>query len=87
MRAIFTKFIPATNTRAAKIKAWAEGVKPLTVSVDYDYDGAARFAVAAVALCKREGWTHLGNLVSGGHPDESGEVFCFANSETFEVTA
>ncbi len=62
MKAIETKYIPASNTRGSRIKAYAEGVKPLTIS--YPHEARNAHAVAAVALCKRMGWT--GTLVSGG---------------------
>ena len=48
MKAIFTKFVPATDTRAAKIKAWAEGVKPLTVTIWHD--GLPRFLAGLILL-------------------------------------
>ena len=79
MKAIQTKYLPATNTKPSRVKAFAEGVKPLTISAGDDNAHAA----AAIALAKRMGWT--GTLVSGGLPDQSGEVFCFLQSDRFEI--
>lgn len=80
MKAIETKYIPASNTRPARIKAYAEGVKPLTMSYDGDGNGHAK---AAVALARRMGWT--GTLVSGGKADQTGEVFCFVESDHYPI--
>lgn len=85
MKAIQTKYMPATNTRGSRIKAIAEGVKPLSIPYPHELSGSAVHAAAAVALCRRMGWK--GTLVSGGMPDQSGEVFCFMDSEKFEVQA
>lgn len=79
MKAIQTRYMPATNTLPSRVKAWANGVKPLIISAGDDNAHAA----AAVALCRRMGWT--GTLVSGGMPDQSGEVFCFMDSDKFEI--
>lgn len=73
MKAITTKYLPATATRGARIKAEAHGVKPLTIS--YWSDDNAH-AAAALALARREGWS--GELIEGGRPDGRGDVFVFA---------
>ena len=83
MKAIKTEYLPCTNTRGSRIKATAEGVKPLSIPYPHELSGSAVHAAAAVALCKRMGWT--GTLVSGGLPDQSGEVFCFLQSDRFEI--
>jgi len=75
MKAIWTKYIRATDTRGARIKAEAEGVKSLTISYWADDDA---HAAAALALARREGWT--GTLIEGGRPDGKGDVFVFADS-------
>jgi hypothetical protein len=83
MKAIETRYIPATNTRGSRIKAYAEGVKPLTIPYPYELSGTAVHAEAALALARRMGWT--GTLVSGGKADQTGEVFCFLDSEQFKI--
>ena len=83
MKAIETKYLPCTNTRGSCIKAWAAGVKSLSIPYPHELRGSAVHAAAAVALCRRMGWT--GALVSGGKADQSGEVFCFTDSEQFPI--
>jgi len=85
MKAIQTRYMPATNTRGSRIRAFAEGVKPLSIPYPHELSGSAVHAAAAVALCKRMGWS--GTLVSGGLPDQSGEVFCFMQSDKFDIDA
>ena len=67
MKAIATKFKGPTNTRGATITAKAEGVKPVTIS--YDYEGAdIAHAKAAAALCTKYGWKGelcVGSLADG----------------------
>lgn len=81
MKAIETKYLPCTNSRGSRIKAYAEGGASLTVS--YDHGAHNPHADAAVALARKMGWT--GTLVSGGKADGKGEVFCFLDSEQFAI--
>lgn len=81
MKAIETKYIPASNLRGSRIKACAEGVR--SVTIPYPHDAKNPHAVAAIALAKRMNWT--GTLVSGGKADQSGYIFCFIDSEHFEI--
>ena len=83
MKAIETKYLPATNTRGSRIKAYAEGVKSFTIPYPHELSGTACHAAAALALARRMGWK--GTLVSGGKADQSGEVFCFLESEQFPI--
>jgi hypothetical protein len=75
MKAILTRYIPATNTKPSRIIASAEGVKPLAIgyhSVDSDpHSHAAR------ALAMRQGWT--GALIGGGLPNGD-QCWVFAQS-------
>jgi len=70
-QAIITKFIPATNTRGARIKAsaWAG-----SVVIPYDYSGDEAHWKAACAFIDRFGWDAIG-WTRGGSPDASGFVF------------
>ena len=79
MKAIRVQYLPATETKPARYKATAEGVKPLIMSAS-----GTRRDTPAIALCERQGWS--GTLVSGGLPDGS-EVFCFMDSDKVEVPA
>ncbi len=85
MKAIITKYLPATNSRGSRIKASAEGVPSLTIPYPHELSGAAVHAAAAVALCRRMGWG--GTLASGGLPDESGYCFTFNDSERFAIAS
>lgn len=83
MKAIITKYIPATNTKPSRVKATAEGVPPLIMScnaamdkLDYDeLQDQNMHHVVANALRDRCGWT--GGLIGGGLPDQSGYCFVF----------
>ena len=81
MKAILTKYLPATDRRPSRIKAYAEGVKPLVVP--YDHGAKDPHAGAAVALCVRMGWPSV--LVSGGLPDQSGNCYVFASSDRVRI--
>ena len=71
MHAIVTKFIPATNTRGARIKATSQAG---SVMIAYDYSGDASHRRAAQALCEKMGWP-TDNWIDGGTPDNSGFAF------------
>ena len=72
MQAIITKFVPATNTRGARIKAsaWAG-----SITISYDYSGDACHKAAAMALAAKFGWSDWDNAISGAMPDNSGFAF------------
>jgi hypothetical protein len=80
MKAIETKYIPATNFRGSRIKAYTECGNSITVS--YSHEGNEH-PKAALALCKKMGWK--GTLVSGGKADGRGEVFCFLDSDQYVI--
>jgi len=77
MKAIITKFCGPTNTRGARVKATAEGVKSVSISYPYELSGEAVHRAAADALCCRYGWT--GKLAGGGLPDGNGYAFVFVD--------
>lgn len=82
MKAIETKYLPATNNRGSRIKATAEGGdKPNTITISYphEFDGMAAHAQAALALAKKMNWN--GDLIGGGLQDTY--VFIFADSPSF----
>jgi hypothetical protein len=80
MKAIWTKYIRATDTKGARVRAEAEGVRPLILS--YWSDDNAH-AAAALALARREKWT--GTLIEGGRPDGKGDVFVFADARSHAI--
>ena len=70
MQAIRTKYCGPTDTRGSRIVATAEGgPKPHRVSVPYDHESDDPHREAALALCRKMGWT--GMLGEGGLPDGS----------------
>lgn len=82
MIAIHCKYLGPTNCRGARIKASAHAKASITIGYPHELSGAAVFAEAAIALCRKMRWK--GKLISGGLDDGS-YVFCFAESESFEV--
>jgi hypothetical protein len=68
MKAIQTKYIPATETKPSRIKATAEGGNSLTIT--YDHSGNEH-ETAALALVAKMGWGKGCRLVGGGLPDGS----------------
>lgn len=76
MLAIITEFVPSTNTRPSRIKAYTVNGHKTIISVDYDLDDVQRHMKAAQKLI-REQMEHFGDcttLVYGGSP--KGYVFC-----------
>ena len=74
MKSIFTKYLPATNTRGSRIKAY-DSDKCNSITLPYD-DALSTDYVhrgAALALCHKLGWT--GTLVEGG--SDTGNVYVF----------
>ncbi len=76
MKAIQVKYLSATNTRGSRIKAIAEGVKPLIIGYDHALSGEAVYRKAAMMLCDKYNWD--GELVGGQLPNND-YVFCFKN--------
>lgn len=83
MQSIHTKFIPATDTKAAKIKAYNENhPRGVTVSIDYDLDDVGRHFKAAQAFIAQKLLvrTDTTKMAYGGSADGKGYVFCFVDS-------
>ena len=80
MIAIQTKYIGPTDTKPSRIVATTANGQRVTVS----YDNASRnpHRDAALALCKKVGWT--GTLAEGG--TKEGSVFVFVDDQSsFQV--
>ena len=79
MKAILVRYLPQTNKLPARLKATAYGAKPVVISWDAEsrfYEtGGNRYADAALMLASRMGWA--GDMLSGGMPDGTSEVFVF----------
>lgn len=83
MQAIHTKYIPATDTRAAKIKAYNEShPRGVLVSIDYDLNDVERHFKAARVFIKRKlpFANYTKRMAYGGSADGKGYVFCFVDS-------
>ena len=89
MQAIHTKYIPATETRAAKIKAYNyKHPRGLLVSIDYDLDDIHRhFKAAREFLAQKFPYEVESKKMNYGcSADNKGYCFCFTYS-TVEVDA
>ena len=93
-QAIQTKFIPCTNFRPSRVKAWAEAGS-VTVSWDHALNVEENHRAAADALLAKLDWSHLGTLVGGALPS-GGYAFtfkrpaprdAFAKAETERINA
>lgn len=74
MKAILTKYLPATNHRPSRITAFDGNGHRVTISYDSNLDHHEEpHRKAALALCKKMDWP--GVLVGGGTKD--GWAFCF----------
>ena len=80
MKAICTRYIPATDTKGARIRASAEGVRSIFIS---HWSADDSHLEAALTLARKYGWT--GTLVRGGLPDGRGDCFVFINGQRVEV--
>lgn len=83
MQAIHTKFIPATSTRAAKIKAYNENnPSGVMVSIDHNLDDLGRHALAVKAFISKFHTYHDPDapMCYGGSADGKGYVFCYTGS-------
>jgi hypothetical protein len=83
MQAIQTRSLPTTNTRGARIKAWAVSGS-ITIPYPHELSGQACHRKAAEALVSKLGWndTHYGGLLGGQL--ESGDYAFVFNSKLSE---
>jgi len=79
MQLIFTKFLPPTNTKGPRIKAYRRGDVSVTVAFNYEADQRDNHLSAARALMKKIGWRGALEL-AGGTPDFLG--YCVIFTET-----
>lgn len=86
MKAILTKVLPMTNTKAPRIKAYTEGGNSIAISWGECEDGRTQgeaHLYAARKLCDKMKWE--GRLIGGETP--SGYAFTFAESKIVEKIA
>ena len=79
MLAIHTKFIPATNTKSARIKAYTCNGHASTIPVDCELGEIQRHAKAVKTLIEKElkYATDYEKMAYGGSADNKGYTFCF----------
>ena len=88
MQAIHTKYIPATSSRGARIKAYTSSNKAgVIVPVDYALDGEQRhFKAAKAFIAKHFKYApDSAAMCYGDSADGKGYVFCFTQSTITEL--
>ena len=84
MKAIETKYLPATSFKGSRIKAYAEGGNSLTIGYPHELSGQDVHEKAAILLCKKMSWST--DLLGGGKADGNGYVFVFKNQGMENMT-
>lgn len=89
MLAIHTKYISATDTRGARIKAYVVAYQgkqlSVTVPIDHSLNDVLRHFEAVIALVEKHNldWD-LSNMRYGDSADGRGYVYCFNDSRVHE---
>jgi hypothetical protein len=76
MKAIVTRYLPATNSRGSRIAASDEDGNRITIPYPHELSGEAVHRLAAQALCAKMGWH--GRLTSGSL--KHGYAFTFTHT-------
>lgn len=82
MQAIHTKFIPASNTRGSRVKAYTYDGRSVTISYDHALDNEQAHFKAARAFASKH-MTHApdtSKMCYGSSADGKGYTFCFTMS-------
>lgn len=79
-KTICTRYIPATDTKGARVRASAEGVRSIFISYWAADDAHLE---AALTLARKYGWS--GTLVRGSLPDGRGDCFVSINGQRVEI--
>jgi len=81
MIAIHTKYLPATNTKGSRIKAYTQHLS-VTIPYPYHLNGElCHFEAVKELICARSLEWCLDDMRFGDSADGKGYVFCFANSK------
>ncbi len=78
MRAIITRFLPATDTRGSRIRATTADAGSITVPYDHALSSSANHEAAARTLADKLGWKYRD--LAGG-PTETGWAFVLLEQE------
>lgn len=82
MQTITTKYLPATNSRGARVKAGhTAGAHTVTLSYDYTLNSEANHRMAAAALAVKLDWH--GEWI-GGCLNASGNVYVLVSGATID---
>lgn len=76
-KAITVKYLPPTNTKGSRLKAYDMDGNSATVSYDHGQSKELRYTDAARVLCRKMGWE--GELAGGGV--RNGYVFVFVEGQ------
>jgi hypothetical protein len=77
MKAIITKYLPATNTKPSRIKA-SDGRNMSVIGYPHELSSQQAHAKAATALCKKMGWNWK---MTGGGLENGDCVWTFNDSD------
>lgn len=75
MQAIQVKYLAATNTKGARVKAWSYSGKQVTIIWDNAIHDGRNFANAAMELLKTLNWQ--GAWIGGQLPDNNWAFVCY----------
>ena len=83
MLAIHTKYIPASNTKGSRIKAYTNGGFSRSISYPHEYSHERAHFEAVKALVEHHKLTHwdLSAMRYGDSADSRGYTFCFDASK------
>jgi hypothetical protein len=73
VKAILTKYLPCTNTRGSRIKAYDQDNNNVTIPYPHELSGEEVYKKAALVLCNKMGWDT--RIIGGGI--KNGYVFVF----------
>lgn len=82
MKAIHTKYIPTSNTKGSRIKAYTTDGYSVTISYPHEYSGERCYFEAVKALIKKHklDWD-ISDMRWGDSSDGKGYTFCFGDSK------
>lgn len=75
MKAIMTKYLPATDWKGSRIKAFDCDNNSVTIGYPHELSGEDVYKKAAIMLCEKMGWDT--DILGGGL--KNGYVFVFKN--------
>ena len=84
MKAIFTRFIPCTNTKGSRIAAFDSDNNRVTIAYNHSAKNDDRYREAAIALVHKMNWAPV-VLAEGG--TKEGSVFVMLPAQQFAAVA